>query len=46
MTRKLAWDFLMLEPKYYPALRQFFQSVRTGDDQQIVLQPAAASAGN
>jgi hypothetical protein len=46
MTRKLAWDFLLLDSKYYPALRDFFQSVRTGDDQQIVLQPAAASAGN
>jgi len=46
VTRKLAWDFLILEAKYYPALRQFFQSVRTGDDQQIVLQPAAATAVN
>ena len=45
-TRTLAWDLLALDPKYYPALRSFFQSVRTGDDQQIVLQPAAASAGN
>jgi hypothetical protein len=46
LTRKVTWDFLMLESKYYPALRNFFQSVRTGDDQQIVLQPAAASASN
>ena len=46
MTRKLAWDFLLIEAKYYPALRDFFQSVRTGDDQQIVLQSAAVSAGN
>ncbi len=46
LTRKLSWNFLFLEPKYYPALRNFFQSVRTADDQQIVLQPAAASAGD
>ncbi len=46
MTRKLAWDFLLLEPKYYSALREFFELVRTGDDQQIVLQAAAASASN
>ncbi|HTS34894.1 MAG TPA: DUF3857 domain-containing protein [Candidatus Solibacter sp.] len=46
LQRKLGWDFLLLEPKFYPALRNFFQSVRTGDDQQIVLQPAAATAGN
>ena len=45
-TRKLNWDFLMLETKYYPALRAFFQGVRTGDDQQIILQPAASSASN
>jgi hypothetical protein len=46
LTRKLSWDFLLLEPKYYPALRNFFQTVRTGDDEQIILQPAAASASN
>jgi hypothetical protein len=46
MTRKISWDFLLLEAKYYPALRDFFQLVRTGDDQQIVLQPAATSASN
>jgi len=46
LTRKLTWDFLILEQKYYPTLRDFFQSVRTGDDQQIVLQQAATSASN
>jgi hypothetical protein len=39
IQRKLSVDFLLLEPKYYPALRKFFQTVRTGDEQQIVLQP-------
>lgn len=28
LTRKLSWDFLLLEPKYYPALRNFFQTDR------------------
>jgi hypothetical protein len=46
LTRKISWNFLLLDPKYYPALRNFFQSVRTADDEQIVLQPAAASPGN
>lgn len=46
MTRKLTWDFLLLDAKYYPALREFFQSVRSGDDQQIVMEPPAASASN
>jgi Domain of Unknown Function with PDB structure (DUF3857) len=46
LTRMLNVDFLMLEPKYYPALRNFFQVVRTGDEEQIVLQPGAATASN
>jgi hypothetical protein len=46
LTRKLTVDFLMLEAKYYPALRNFFQVVRTDDEEQIVLQPGTASASN
>jgi hypothetical protein len=46
LMRKLKVDFMILEAKYYPALRIFFQGVRTADEQQIVLQPAAATAGN
>jgi len=47
LTRKLKVDVLLLEQQYYPALRIFFQSVRTGDEEQIVLQPgAAATASN
>ena len=46
LTRKLKIDFLMLEPKYYSALRTFFQAVRTADEEQIVLQPGAATASN
>lgn len=46
LTRKLSVDVLLLEPKYYPALRNFFQLVRTGDEEQIVLQPGTASASN
>ncbi len=46
LTRKLTVDFLMLEPKYYAALRNFFQVVRTGDGEQIVLQPGEIHASN
>lgn len=46
LTRKLTVDFLILEPKYYPALRNFFQVVRTGDEEQIVLQPGTSHASN
>jgi len=46
LTRKVTVDFLMIDVKYYPALRNFFQVVRTGDEEQIVLQPGTASATN
>jgi hypothetical protein len=46
LTRKVMVDFLLLDRKYYLALRDFFQTVRTGDDEQIVLQPGVANAGN
>jgi hypothetical protein len=46
LSRKLTVDFLILDPKYYLALRNFFQMVRTGDEEQIVLQPGVASASN
>jgi hypothetical protein len=46
LTRTLKVNFLILESKYYSALRNFFQSVRTADEEQIVLQTAAATASN
>ena len=46
LSRELNVDFLLLEAKYYLALRKFFQDVRAGDEQQIVLQPGAATASN
>jgi hypothetical protein len=46
LTRKLKVDFLLLQVKFYPALRNFFQQVRTADEEQIVLQPGAATASN
>ncbi len=44
LNRKLRVDFMILDLKYYPALRSFFQSVRSGDEQQIVLQPGTTAA--
>jgi uncharacterized protein DUF3857 len=46
LTRELNIDTLTLETKYYQALRNFFQTVRTGDEQQIVLQPGSNAAAN
>ena len=46
LTRTLAIDLLLAEAKYYPAVRNFFQTVRTGDEEQIVLQPGATVSVN
>jgi len=46
LSRKLTIDMLLLEAKYYPALRSFFQVVRTGDAEQVVLQPGEIHASN
>lgn len=37
--RRVRSDLISLEQKYYPALRSFYEGVRTADEQQIVLQP-------
>ncbi len=44
VTRTLDTNFVILEAKYYPALRTFYQQVRAGDKQQIVLQSGATTA--
>jgi len=46
LTRKLSIDMLLLDKKFYPALRSFFQSVRAGDGEQVVLQPGETHASN
>jgi hypothetical protein len=46
MTRLLRNDLLVIEQKQYPSLQGFFQIVRTGDEQAIVVQPGMASASS
>jgi hypothetical protein len=46
VTRQLNSDLFMVDAKSYPALRNFYQVVRTGDDQQIVIQPGTSAASN
>jgi hypothetical protein len=46
LERHLKNKLTFLEQKYYAALRNFYQTVRSGDDEQIVLQPMGASGGN
>ncbi len=46
IARVMRSDLITLDQKFYPALRRFYETVRTADDQQIVLQPAAAAVSN
>ena len=45
LTRNLSVEFIYIESKYYSALRDFFQQIKTTDDQQIVLDAGGAKAG-
>jgi PHD/YefM family antitoxin component YafN of YafNO toxin-antitoxin module len=46
ITRMVRSDLYLVPKDTYPALRTFYQTVRSGDDQQIVLQPAAVAAAH
>jgi Domain of Unknown Function with PDB structure (DUF3857) len=46
LTRNLNIDTLLMDAKYYGALRKFFQTVKAGDEQQVVVQPGGISASN
>jgi uncharacterized protein DUF3857 len=46
LTRKLTIGVGILEQKYYAPMRTFFQLVRTGDGEQVVLQPGEIHASN
>jgi hypothetical protein len=37
---------LVVPKNAYPVLRDFYQAVKSGDEQQIVLQPGASAATN
>ena len=41
-----ARGFVLLDPKEYPALRDYYQKVAATDQQQLVLTAAAGAAGN
>jgi Domain of Unknown Function with PDB structure (DUF3857) len=46
ISRSLNIDVLFLEQEYYASLRTFFQTVRTADEQQVILQPGGTNANN
>jgi hypothetical protein len=46
LTRKVEINTLTIDQKYYAPLRSFYQIVKAGDDQQIILVPGTAAAAN
>ena len=46
LTRKVEINTISIDQKYYAPLRSFYQIVKAGDDQQIVLLPGSATASN
>ena len=46
LTRKLNINIVLLDTKYYSPIRSFFQEVRAGDSEQVVLQPGTAISSN
>ena len=44
LERMLNFGILLLEEEHYPAVRRFFQVVKTADERQIVLQSGGATA--
>jgi hypothetical protein len=44
LKRELMLNLMLIEAKSYPALRGFFQSVRAGDEDQVVLSYGAPAA--
>jgi Domain of Unknown Function with PDB structure (DUF3857) len=42
LTRKLDINIISMDTKYYSPLRSFFQGVKDGDDQKVVLTPGSA----
>ena len=46
LSRILDIDFLLLPSNTYANLRKIFQIVRTGDEEQVILQPGGSTASN
>jgi hypothetical protein len=44
LKREITMNLVLLSAKNYPAIRNFYQSVRAGDEDQIVVVPAVATA--
>jgi hypothetical protein len=46
LKRVLKSDLVFVDAKNYSTLRMFYERVRSGDEEQIILQPGAAAASN
>jgi Domain of Unknown Function with PDB structure (DUF3857) len=46
IKRQLKIDFVLMDQKFYAPLRSFFQTVKTSDEQQVVLETGGATAAN
>jgi len=46
VRRVLRSDVVMVDKDHYPVLRNFYQLVKTQDEQQAILQPAGMAAAN
>jgi hypothetical protein len=46
LTRQLDVDIVLVPVKDYANLRQIFHIVRTGDEEQVILQPGGSTASN
>lgn len=46
LNRQLDVDIVLVPVKDYANLRQIFHIVRTGDEEQVILQPGASTANN
>jgi len=43
LSRNLTVNLRLVDPKFYPTLREFFQTVRNGDDQQAILSRSSVA---
>jgi len=46
LSRRLMINALMLDSRYYRGLRNFYQQVRTGDEEQIILSSSTSAVQN
>jgi len=46
VQRALRSELLMVGKEHYSILRNFYQLVKTEDEQQVILQPGGTTAGN